>query len=74
MSERTHRRAIAAALARHRAADDPDLIEARANLAEARVADYIERTVSTLPGLTPEACARLAMRLLTAASPRDGAA
>jgi hypothetical protein len=33
-------------------------------LAEAQIADYIERTVAGMPSLSPEACARLAVKLL----------
>jgi hypothetical protein len=59
-----HERARVAALTRTRDPGDPELADARARLAEARVAEYIERTVADMAPLSPDARARLAVLLL----------
>lgn len=59
----TAERARVASLSRSRAADDPDLIEARRNLKAERLADHIARTVAEWPRLTPAQLDRLAILL-----------
>lgn len=63
MSTWTHERARIASLSRSRAPDDPDLLTARRNLREARLADYITRTVDAAPPLTAAQRDRLALPL-----------
>ncbi|HWX99862.1 MAG TPA: hypothetical protein VNY55_08320 [Mycobacterium sp.] len=63
-----HHRAVVSGLSRcvktgERAADDPQLIDARRNLAAARLAEYIERTVAAAPAFTPEQVDRLRVLL-----------
>jgi biotin operon repressor len=53
-------RARVAALTRSRSADDPVLLNARRDLAAARLEDYITRTVAAAPPLTPAQRAHLA--------------
>lgn len=59
MSVLHHERARVAALTRSRTSDDPDLVDARRNLAAERLAAYIEKTVAAAPPLTPEQRTRL---------------
>jgi hypothetical protein len=59
----THHRARVAVLSRDRASDDPELLDERRKLREARLADYITRTVDAYPPLTGEARARLSALL-----------
>lgn len=59
MSVLHHERARVAALTRSRKSDDPDLVDARRNLAAERLAAYIEKTVAAAPPLTPEQRTRL---------------
>jgi hypothetical protein len=59
-----HERGVVAGLSKKRAPDDPELVAARARLAEARVAEFIERTVADMAPLSPDARARLAVILL----------
>jgi len=59
----TQERARVASLTRSRAADDPDLVAARRNLAAARLADHIEKTIAAAPPLTAEQRDRLALLL-----------
>lgn len=56
----TQERARVASLSRSRAADDPDLIEARRNLKAERLAEHIARVVADAPPLTPAQRDRLA--------------
>lgn len=63
-----------AALSRSRSHDDPDLIDARLSLREARLADYIRKTVDASPPLTAEQRDRLALLLTTGGGGIDGAA
>ena len=63
MSEWTHQRAKCAALSRSRAADDPELLDAKRNLRAARLEDYIRSTVDNAPALTIEQRQRLASLL-----------
>jgi len=54
-------------------ADPAKLEELRRELAEARIADYIERTLAKFPPLTPEQRVRLAELLKTVrVSPNGG--
>lgn len=59
----THPRARVAALSRSRSADDPDLLDARRDLHEARLAAYITATVDAAPPLTSDQRDRLALLL-----------
>lgn len=59
----TPHRARVAALSRSRAADDPDLLDARRSLREARLADHIIETIDRAPALTAEQRDRLALLL-----------
>lgn len=59
----THERARIASLSRSRAADDPELIDARRNLRAERLADYIRKTVDEAPPLTPAQRDRLSVLL-----------
>lgn len=61
-------RARAAALARRRTDTDPELLDARRDLAAAQLEDYIRRTVDEAPPLTPEQRDRLAL-VLTSGGP-----
>src|SRR3954465_9392739 len=63
MSAWTHYRARVAALSRDRAADDPDLLDARRDLRAARLEDYIRKLVDCAPRLTPAQRDRLAVLL-----------
>ncbi len=56
-------RARIASLSRSRSADDPDLIEARRDLAAERLAEHIERVVAAAPPLSREQRDRLALLL-----------
>ncbi len=70
----TTERARVASLTRSRAADDPDLLAARRNLREQRLADYITRTVAAAPPLTGAQRDRLALLLRAAPSDLSGGA
>lgn len=59
----TAERARVASLTRSRAADDPDLIEARRNLRAERLADHIAKVVAEAPPLTEAQKDRLAALL-----------
>lgn len=59
----THSRAKVASLSRSRAANDPDLLSAKRELREQRLASYIERTLEEAPPLTAEQRQRLAVLL-----------
>ena len=59
----TQERARVASLTRSRPADDPDLLTARRNLREARLAEEIRRVVSQAPPLGPDQLNRLAALL-----------
>jgi hypothetical protein len=73
MPQWTHHRARVAALSRDRAANDPDLLDARRDLRAARLEEYIARTVTAAPPLTGEQRSRLALLLrTTGAGDRDG--
>lgn len=62
----TAERARVASLTRSRAADDPDLIEARRRLRAARLEQHVQKVLAEAPPLTPEQRDRIA-RLLTPA-------
>ncbi len=64
MSTWTHERARIAALSRSRAADDPELIEARRNLRATRLAAHVAKALEAAPPLTVEQRQGIA-RLLT---------
>ena len=57
-----------AALSRSRPSDDPDLIQARTDLAASKLEDYIRRTVDAAPLLSDEQRDRLAVLLRGAAA------
>ena len=63
MPQWTYYRARVAALSRDRAANDPDLLDARRNLRAARLEEYIARTVAAAPPLTEAQRSRLALLL-----------
>ncbi len=63
MPQWTHHRARVAALSRDRAADDPDLLDARRDLRAARLEEYIRTTVDAAPALTDAQRDRLALLL-----------
>jgi len=69
----TQQRARVAALTRSRAADDPDLLRARRDLAAARLDDYIRKTVAAAPPLSGDQRNRLTLLLsgTPASSPED---
>jgi len=58
-----HERARIGALSRSRAADDPELLDARRNLRAERLADFIRKTVDAAPPLDQETRDRLALLL-----------
>jgi hypothetical protein len=60
MSTVFHERARIASLTRSRAADDPELIAAKRNLAVLNIEDYVQRVLSAAPPLTAEQRAKLA--------------
>lgn len=59
----TNDRARVASLSRSRAADDPELLQARRNLREAKLAEHIAKAVAEAPPLTDEQRDRLATLL-----------
>lgn len=61
-----------ASLTRSRPADDPELIEARANLAAEKLAEYVARVVAEAPPLTDAQRDRIAA-LLRPTKARDAA-
>lgn len=63
MSTPKHYRARVAALTRDRAPDDPDLLGARRQLAEANLTAYITRVVDSAPPLTAEQRDKLVLLL-----------
>lgn len=56
-------RAMSNSLQRYHAADDPELIAARRNLAAEQLAEHVERIVSVAPPLTEEQLERVAALL-----------
>jgi hypothetical protein len=60
VSDILHNRARIGALSRDRKPDDPELVNARRDLAVAKCADYIKRTLAAAPPLTLEQRAKLA--------------
>jgi hypothetical protein len=54
-----HDRARVAALTRHREPDDPDLDEARRDLAAERLTEAVRRAVATAPPLSAEQIEKL---------------
>lgn len=63
-------RARVASLTRSRTPNDPDLLDARRDLAAARLEDYIRRTVEVAPALSDEQRTRLALLLRPTSSER----
>lgn len=63
----TQDRARVAALSRSRAADDPDLTDARRDLRAARAEEYIRELVDAAPPLTDEQRHRLSTLLYPSA-------
>ena len=63
MTAWTHERARIASLTRSLAASDPELVAARQNLKELRLAEQIRKVVGTAPSLSDEARSRLALLL-----------
>lgn len=61
-----HGRARVAALTRHRAPDDPDLLAAHRQLREDVLRAHIDRALDAEPPLTADQRGRLARRLLDA--------
>ncbi|MGH3556430.1 hypothetical protein [Mycobacterium sp.] len=55
-----HHRARIAALSRDRQPDDPDLLDARRDLAYERLAEHVRKVVDTAPPATPEQLCRIA--------------
>lgn len=70
----THERARIASLTRSRAVDDPELVDARRNLAAEKLAEHVRRVVDAAPPLTPEQRDRIAALLRPVATPEDRAA
>jgi hypothetical protein len=67
-----HERARIGALSRSRPDDDPELVDAKRGLAEAKLADYIERVLAAAPPLTPQQLTRLAELLRPVRRRRGG--
>jgi hypothetical protein len=65
MSSWTSERARVASLTRSREPSDPDLLNARRDLAAARAEGYIQKLVDAAPPLTADQRARLAVLLLS---------
>lgn len=63
MSTLLTKRAVAAALTRHRKPDDPALLTAKRDLAAAGLEQFIRRTVDAAPPLSPDQRDRLALLL-----------
>lgn len=60
MSAVNHYKGKVGALSRSRDDADPELIEARRNLKAERLAEHVEKAVTTGPALTPEQRQRIA--------------
>ena len=60
MSTKFHERARVASLSRSRPPTDPDLVDARRNLAALSLEDYVHKVVADAPPLTPEQRDRIA--------------
>lgn len=60
MSSKFHERARVGALSRSRPNDDPELVEARQNLAEAKIAAYVQEVLDTAPELRDDQRVKLA--------------
>ena len=63
MSQTLHHRARVGALSRSRRPDDPELLNARRDLAAERLAAYVAKTVAQAPPLTAEQRDRIAALL-----------
>lgn len=66
MSSQTlrHRNRVAALVRHNHEPDSPEVIDARRDLAEAKITDAIERAVASAPPLTPDQLNRLARLLM----------
>lgn len=60
-----HERARVASLSRDRKPDDPELIQARQNLAALTLAQHVERVLAAAPPLTDEQRTRISALLRT---------
>ncbi|WP_219930992.1 hypothetical protein [Gordonia paraffinivorans] len=58
-----HHRARIAALSRDRSADDPELVDARRDLAATRLEEHVAKVLATAPPLTQEQRGRIASLL-----------
>ncbi len=56
-------------LRRYRAADDPEVINARRALRDARIEDHVRKLVADAPDLTAEQRSKMAVLLLTSGPP-----
>ncbi|MHC9294186.1 hypothetical protein ACRCUN_17115 [Mycobacterium sp. LTG2003] len=63
MPTKLSQRGRVAALSRSRPADDPELLEAKRNLAALSLEDYVRRVVASAPPLTDEQRDRIAALL-----------
>jgi len=63
MSDWTHHRGRVAALSRSRTADDPELVDARQQLAAARLEYHVKRVLAEAPPLTDSQRDRIAQIL-----------
>jgi hypothetical protein len=72
MSDLSHLQRRAAGLGRWRPSDDPDLAQAKSDLAEARLREAIQREAANDPPLTAEQRSRLAVLLLSPTTDREG--
>lgn len=63
MSTKFHERARIASLTRSRQPDDPELVDARRNLAALSLEDYVRQIVAQAPPLTDEQRERIAALL-----------
>lgn len=68
MSTWTHERARIAALSRSRAADDPEIVDARRNMRAERLAQHVAEVVAKAPPLTKEQRQRIAALLTSSAA------
>lgn len=65
-----HQRARIGSLCRSRAADDPELLAARRELATATIGEFIERTLASVPPLSREQRARIVEAVMRPAGAR----
>ena len=72
----TSARARHNSLRRYRASDDPEVVDARRALRDAKIEDHVRKLVADAPDLTAEQRSKLAVLLLASgtAQPRPGEA